>query len=289
MYDKVIIFSDYGLDDAVAAAYLLKTCKCKSIDIVAIAGNTTAENSLNNAVKLLHNSSKCEAKITLVDTTDEPQNYAHLPSIHGNDGMGDLFSDVEYPKDTIKFDKWLASIDPDSKPTIVSLGPATLVVPLIKKLNLFKDKNSNNSLENNIDTNIDNNINIKSKSNILMMGHNIDHEPNYMGEEFNFALDIENFEWCLKNTDCVVATLDTCRASTFNLAGKHALSDDLFAKLLNKSIHLATLRHSDNAYIYDYIAVRYLTTDEFEIVDKLDKRGNNVRMLNVKQEVDLLI
>jgi non-specific riboncleoside hydrolase len=254
--------SDYGLDDAVATAWLLDNNKWDSIDIVAIAGNTTADNSLNNAHKLLHQRGKLH-NVTLVDTVDQIQNYAHLPSIHGVDGMGDLYKDATRYANTVKFDTWLSNLDKNQTIDIASLGPATLVVPLLKHLDC-------------------------KCNDLLMMGHNIRHQPNYQGEEFNFALDIENFVWCLKHTDCKVATLDTCRDATFNLSGRRVSDNSMFGQLLNKSIELAELRHQDNAYVYDYIAVRYLVNNEFDIVQDVDTRGNKLNHLKVNCRVDLL-
>ncbi|MCL1945268.1 MAG: nucleoside hydrolase [Firmicutes bacterium] len=257
MNERLIIFCDYGLDDAVATCYLFNNNRWRSIDIVAIGGNTTATNSLNNAQKLIANYDGILPNITLVDTTDKIQFVAELPSIHGLDGMGDLYTDVASPMDTIAFDEWLSNLSYTNSIDIASFGPATLVVPVIQKLGI-------------------------DKCNILMMGHNINEVPNHLGEEFNFVLDIPSFEWCLNNTNCVVASLDTCRHPAYNLATKPMQGDSVLATLINKSIYLATLRHPDNAYIYDYIAARHLIVDEFKIDKAKDKRGNIVNLLRHK-------
>ncbi|MDR3022057.1 MAG: hypothetical protein LBU60_05240, partial [Clostridiales bacterium] len=76
MKDRLIIFSDYGLDDAVALIYLLDNRCYKNMDIVAVAGNTTAQNSLNNVQKLLANYDGDKSGLTIIDTTSEPQNFA---------------------------------------------------------------------------------------------------------------------------------------------------------------------------------------------------------------------
>jgi inosine-uridine nucleoside N-ribohydrolase len=176
--------------------------------------------------------------------------------------MGDLFECALSGLPISTYSVWLENFEPQNV-DIASLGPATLVPKVVKHLG-------------------------SSNCNVLLMGHLIKSVPNFKGEEFNFVLDIPNFEWCLKNTDCVVATLDTCRADTFNLAGKFAKGDSIFAKLLNTSIQFAQARHLDNAFVYDYIAVRYFVNKEFNTECVVDKRGNAFNQLIPKSSIDLL-
>jgi len=275
---RLIILSDYGLDDAVALVYLLKNNKWEKIDIVSIAGNVTAIQSFDNVQKLLANylqvvedknqtkvelnrqklqKEKLTQMITIVDTTDINQPFAQLPSIHGYDGMGDLYIKSTSKCKVQKWDEWMGQLDINAKYTIVSLGPATLVKPLISKLTNPKN------------------------SKLLLMGHCINAVPNYEGQEFNYKLDEDAFEWCIANTDCVVATLDTCRDEYFNLAKARVKSNcEIFDKFVNKAIELAVKRHADNCFIYDYIAVRYLIDKKnFEISVDQTKNGNFINHL----------
>ncbi|MCL2598941.1 MAG: nucleoside hydrolase [Firmicutes bacterium] len=289
MNKNLVIFSDYGLDDAVALIYLLDNNQYKHIDIVAIAGNTTAEASLSNLQKLLAHyfktdgavvRTKQEAKkeaerkknlqhsITIVDTVGIKQNFCELPPIHGADGMGDLYIDGISACKVIKYDAYMGitkdeqgrckdAFDPSVHYDIASFGPATLVKPFVERLTETK------------------------QSRVLLMGHLVSEEPNYEGEEFNYKLDELAFEWCLEHTDNVVATLDTCRNQFFNLAkAKLQTSSPVFDDLLGKAIELAVARHPDNAYVYDYIAARYLVEHgAFDIVPSKTKRGNTIQQL----------
>ena len=69
--DKIIIFSDYGLDDAAALAdIILHRDAFEKIDIVPIGGNVPTEVSLRNCLTLLGEYPYANDKITVVDTTD---------------------------------------------------------------------------------------------------------------------------------------------------------------------------------------------------------------------------
>lgn len=279
---NLIILSDYGLDDAVALIYLLDNNKWDKIDIVAIAGNSTAAKSLSNLQKLLANYWQVDEidtktddeikqekklkttlmqKITIVDTTDKQQPFTELPSIHGDDGMGDLFINSISNCKCIKWNEWIAGVDKDGIFDIVSLGPATLVKDVI------------------------NHLNDKDNSTLLMMGHCIDAVPNLQGEEFNYKLDEETFEWCINNTRCIIATLDTCRDEYFNLANAKIKSNSpIFDTVINKSIQLAVARHADNAFIYDYIACGYLINpNNFEVKVEKTRKGNHINHLKLKK------
>lgn len=254
---KLVILSDYGLDDACAGVYCLQNKQLfDGIDIVAIAGNTSAENSLANAKKLLANYEGDKTDVRLVDTTAVPQAYSHLPSIHGNDGMGDLLSVGDSDVPLVPYDDFFSALN--EKPFILfSLGPCTLTLQILQ--------------------------NYTPVQTVLMAGL-LQAEPNYNGMEFNQALDVSAYNACLTYPH-VVATLDTCRVPAFNLAGKRRGDNSLLSRLINRAEELAEARHPKNCYIYDYIAALYLTKPKnFAILQQKDRWGNVLSNLCLQTE-----
>lgn len=254
--NRLVILSDYGLDDAVALAHLLEhKSKWSGIDVVAIAGNTSAENSLHNAKKLLSNYTGDLSGVRLVDTTAKEQTYAHLPSIHGKDGMGDLLKMKELTVPVAAYADWLDTVADDI--SLVSLGPAPLALEVLGRAGGCP---------------------------LLIMGGMVKAVPNYEGYEFNQALDVKAFAELLKHPH-VVATLDTCRAGKFNLAFAEIKGRSLKSRLIRRAVKLAVTRHPDNCFIYDYIAVQYLTAPEiFDVIDIFDPWGNYLHELVVRPD-----
>lgn len=251
--ERLIILSDYGLDDAVALVYLLEhKDKFDGIDIVCVAGNCSALTSLTNAKKLLANFKGSKVGIRLIDTTAQKQVDVVLPSIHGNDSMGDLYTNTEHGVTLITYDEYKKCLPKSA--TVLSLGVLTITVDLIPRLKNYK---------------------------LVTMAGVVDEEPNYEGMEFNQALDVDAYNESLKY-DCVVATLDTCRANNFNL-GNYSNSDSgLFASLVNKSIELANARHMGRCFIYDFITALYLINPQMFICANVqDKWGNTVPQLKL--------
>ncbi|MCL2796640.1 MAG: nucleoside hydrolase [Firmicutes bacterium] len=279
MKKQLIIFSDYGLDDACALAYLLEHAdRFDGIDVVCIAGNAPAACSLSNAQKLVNSGqwtvdggqlrgqgseargqgsrARCphRAAVRLVSTNDFPQNYARLPSIHGEDGMGDLFPKPE-TIDAVPYAEWAKSL-PESV-IILSLGPCTVSLDVVKRLK-----------------------NLKASEHIVMGGM-VKAVPNHLGMEFNQALDPGSFNAQVKFPH-VIATLDTCRAPQFNLAVWRGKSDSLLHRLVNRANELAEARHPDNSYIYDLITALYLIEPQiFEARAVTDPWGNRLRELRL--------
>ena len=61
----------------------------------------------------------------------------------------------------------------------------------------------------------------------------------------------------------------------YRMAGKELKGNGLLAATLTKSRELASLRHPDNCYVYDYIAVQYLfSPQDFEADEVTDPDGN---------------
>ncbi len=251
---KTVLLCDYGLDDACATLKVLQERReGETVDIVAVGGNDSAQKSLTNAIKLLGLVGN-PSWVTLVDTTAIPQNHSYLPSIHGEDSMGDL---TEYPSDPVTpvpFDEWLRDVD--SHIRLVSLGPCKIT-------NLILDRIGEPDL-------------------LLIMAGNVAEEPNYEGYEFNHRIDISAFEQCVKHPH-VIATLDSCRTAAFNFSAvKHGESGEL-SRFLDRSVELAKQRHPDNSYVYDYICVSYLyEPQDWDTVSAVDADGNRLNMLKHK-------
>ncbi|MCL2798608.1 MAG: nucleoside hydrolase [Firmicutes bacterium] len=280
MKKRLIIFSDYGLDDACALVYLLGHAdRFDGIDVVCIAGNVPAERSLSNAHKLLAQADsgqwtvdrKGEGRfsisptasfspstpVRLVSTDDFPQKHVFLPSIHGKDGMGDLFS-ASAKTDAIPYAQWFNSL-PESA-VILSLGPCTVSLDVIKR---FKS--------------------VKGAEHVMMAGV-VGAEPNYLGMEFNQALDPESLAAQVKFPH-KIATLDTCRVRQFNLAGEKIRGGSLLCRLVNRAKELKDARHSDNSYVYDLIAALYLVEPQiFKARVAVDPWGNRLSELAIADE-----
>lgn len=243
---KLVLMCDYGLDDAAATLFVLDNRGETRVDILTIAGNSTAEQSYDNAKKLLSNYEGCIDGVRIIKTDMKKQNYCNLPSIHGNDGLGDFLKQKSLSVPELNYPEWIME---DEEIDLVSLGPCTLTKEIIQN---------------------------RKVCSLLIMAGNVCEEPNFNGYEFNHYLDKEGFEYCVKNYDGArVATLDSCRNQAFNLIGKELKGNGLLAATLTKSRELASLRHPDNCYVYDYIAVQYLfSPQDFEADEVTDPDGN---------------
>lgn len=248
---KTVMLCDYGLDDACATLKVIEERKDgDEIVLVAVAGNDSAQKSLDNAKTLVSNLKNANG-ITIVDTTDVVQNCAYLPSIHGKDSMGDVLELKNVPLSVVKFNEWLSTIDNDI--LLISLGPCAITKLILEK--------------------------IGDPKTLLIMGGNVNEEPNFNGYEFNHAIDIPAFAWCVKRPH-LIATLDSCRCKEYNFISRKFDDNTLLGKMLNRSIELARARHPDRSYVYDYICVSYLYEKEkWSVKSMTDSDGNKLNVL----------
>ncbi len=256
----LVIFADYGLDDACATAYILAhRTAWQAIDIVPVGGNVAAPRALRNAQKLLKAAAADGLDVSgirLIDSTALPQPACPLPSIHGADGMGDLFADGGQPfAQAVPYADWVQTL---ALPyTVLSLGPCTVPARFLRD------------------------VPVPPAGDIVMMGGCNAQEPNYNGYEFNEALDLAAFAAVLAYPH-VCATLDTCRAPVFNSIGARYGTARLIDRLMNKSIALAAARHPDRCYIYDYVAALALCHPErFTVQNVVQKSGAVMHELQV--------
>lgn len=248
---RYVFLCDYGLDDAVATIFFLEHRNGNdAVDILAIGGNSDADVSLRNAHTLLASYEGDLRGVRIVNTCAKQQTCAHLPSIHGEDGIGDILPVKKSGACEITYAEWMTEREPIY---VVSLGPCTLTAEILQR---------------------------KSVAGLLIMAGNVCEEPNFNGYEFNHYLDKVAFARCVNHPLALVATLDTCRAARFNLARTRFEGDKLIDRLANRAIELARARHPDNCYIYDYIAVQYIFTPEiFSQIKVKDCDGNVFTML----------
>ena len=253
MNRKFVLLCDYGLDDAVATIFLLDSRdKSDTVDIIPIGGNSEVTVAYRNAQTLLASYEGSVEGVRIVDTRGVAQPWAKLPSIHGEDGLGDILPVAESSVKVLSYDEW---INEDTAPFIlVSLGPCTMTEDILKR---------------------------KAVSELLIMAGCVAEEPNFNGYEFNHCLDIPAFERCVKYPH-KIATLDTCRTPLFNYADRIYEGKTLLERLTNRAIELAKARHPENCYIYDYITVNYLfNPDLFTEREMVDKDGNILTELKV--------
>ncbi len=244
---KLIVFADYGLDDAAATATVLRRhSRFDAIDIVAIGGNVPAEVSLRNCHTLLSYFPEALAKITVVDTTAEPQPSEYLADIHGNDGMGDLFDHTrKCAVKTMTYAQWLPTTD--GTELLLSLGPMTMVRPLMERHSTYFP---------------------------VIMGGRVRTAPNYHGYEFNHGLDRDAFAFCTKVPHAAI-TLDTVRTPALDMRLREVLGEDIHSQIVRADQRLSITRGEEGCFLWDDVAAAYLLWPErFRLDEEKDQDGN---------------
>lgn len=237
-YNRIIVYCDYGLDDAIATVHILKNSDMfERIDIVPIGGNVAADKAYKNAQTLLSEADKRglvdAKKIRIVDTRRVSQPSADIPDVHGGDGMGDVFAPQQSGVEVVPFDAFTAELDKNKTPErdcVLSLGPCT----------------------------VPNKIGYVPFCTILMGGAT-NEPPNYGKFEFNEALDPEAFSSFAKAATAV-ATLDTCHDEKFGF--DKMKSDELTNALLASYRGLCEKRGCKIFAVYDYCAALAVTNPE---------------------------
>lgn len=260
MSGKLIIFADYGLDDAAATISVIKKHeRFDKIDIVAIGGNVPAPISLRNCITLLNAMPDANSKITVVDTTNTPQRSEYLEEIHGKDGMGDFFSrniDISSLK-LMGYEQWLETLDGNE--ILLSLGPTTLVKPVLER---YRNKQ------------------------LVLMGGCVDTPPNFGEYEFNEAMDPEAFAFCVRFPH-VAVTLDTCRVPKLDMRRLKIDGPDVHSAIIRADQVLSVSRGEEGCYVWDDVAACYLLHPQrFSLVKKTDPHGNVINMAEYISEVE---
>ncbi len=250
MGKKLIIFADYGLDDAGATISIFnQRQQFDCVTLVPVGGNVPVEMSFDNAFTLVNLLAQEGEKITVVDTRRQKQTGEYMAEIHGKDGMGDIFpKNTDGTKvDLIDFETWLPTLSGDE--TVLSLGPMTLVKDFLQRY---------------------------PHCPLVLMGGCVREEPNFQGYEFNQALDPEAFAFCVKFPH-VAITLDTCRTEKLEMRRLHFPENDYHSQVLRADQRLSITRGEDGCYVWDDIAACYILYPErFALVEETDRQGNRL-------------
>lgn len=245
---KLVLFCDYGLDDAAATIDALSHAQSdgyEEVVLVAIGGNVPPTISLRNAIRLVANCDFDYPPVTVVDTTAEEQPFEFLASVHGGDGMGDLFQDKPFRANVLPFEEWLKGFGGEY--FLLCLGPMTLVPALLNKY---------------------------APKKFVFMGGNIAEEPNFHGYEFNHALDKEAFKQAVKFPH-VAVTLDSCRDPFFNIHDEEIEEDSLMQKIVHRFRDLTLMSGEKECYLWDDIAAKYLRHPNWFTVRYGEDRDGN--------------
>lgn len=239
-YNRVIIFSDYGVDDAAALLHILCNADMfEAIDVVPIGGNVDVDTAFRNAHTVLAAAGRDLKKVRIVDTRAIKQPFADIPEIHGSDGIGDFLQPKACAAPVVMFDDFKRELNNTAVPErdcVLSLGPCT--VPVLLGYTPF--------------------------CTVLMGGTTAD-EPNYGDYEFNEALDPDAFGK-YAYTATAVATLDTCHDKRFAFETMKT-GDELTDKFISRCVELCKARNVEKISVYDYVAALAVTCPErFEAV-----------------------
>lgn len=251
-YNRLIMFCDYGIDDAVATLHILAREEMFSaIDIVPIGGNVDASAAYRNAHTLLAAARADKSKVRIVDTRMKTQRSADIPLIHGGDGMGDLFPPAESEIPVVPFEAFKAELEREKAPDadcVLSLGPCTLPVALGYVPFCT-----------------------------VAMGGTVNEPPNYGDHEFNEAMDVSAFKE-FSFTATAVATLDTCHARAFSFES-FGFADPLCRSLFDRYAELCRARNAKET-VYDYVAALAVTDPELFDAERI-RRKDGVEFNNL--------
>lgn len=234
-YNRIIIFSDYGVDDAAALLHILGRAELfEAIDIVPVGGNVDVNTAFRNAHTVLAASGRDLAKVRIVDTRAIKQPYADIPEIHGSDGLGDFLQPAVCGASVVDFDAYRRELEMIAVPErdcVLSLGPCT--VPVLLGYTPFCT---------------------------VLMGGATKESPNYGDHEFNEALDVGAFKK-YAYTATAVATLDTCHDERFAFE-TFRTGDALTDKFISRCVELCKARKAEKIAVYDYVAALAVTDPE---------------------------
>ena len=127
----VVVDTDTGIDDALALLYLAGKAGIHISAITSVYGNTDTESALSNIARVLE---VAQLEETLVARGESSQivGQAKIASyVHGNDGLGDIWSDQMIPKNLAAVDAANLLVDLGNESPgyydLLLLGPLTNV------------------------------------------------------------------------------------------------------------------------------------------------------------------
>ncbi|MCH5161755.1 MAG: nucleoside hydrolase [Clostridiales bacterium] len=254
-YNRIIMFCDYGLDDAIATLHILKNADMfGSIDVVPIGGNVSVDTAFRNAHTLMHYAHADKKRVRIVDTRMIAQCAADIPDIHGKDGIGDILTPEKSDITVIDFDEFRAELKERADPAhdcVLSVGPCT--VPNMLGYVPFCT---------------------------VLMGGTVNEPPNYGDYEFNEGCDVAAFN-ALAYKATAVATLDSCHDKRFGF-DTFSMDDSLADSLINKYRDMCKERGAIVS-VYDYVAALAVThPDRFDVTRIKRNDGVELNQLRIK-------
>ncbi len=253
-YDRIILFCDYGVDDAVATLHILSHADMfGAIDIVPIGGNVPVQAAYRNAHTLLAAYGGDLSKVRVVDTRALKQPSADIPEIHGSDGLGDFLCPSQSKASVVDFDAFAADIAANAvheRDCVLSLGPCT--IPVMLGYVPFCT---------------------------VLMGGASEERPNYGEYEFNEALDVPAFKR-FAGEATAVATLDTCHDPAFGFETMRT-GDELTDKFITRCVELCKARGEEKIAVYDLAAAMAVTHPHLFEVRRL-RRSDGVEYNELK-------
>lgn len=274
---KIILYCDYGMDDAIATAHILsRASDYAKVYIVPISGNQPLKLTFENAFKILGEFEGGISNVVVVDTRSLAQPYTALPYIHGNDGVGDFLraQDVPYQSDitsdnaeneTVLWSRAVAPLACDSVVVKRYVVGGEAAVPVLT-LDAFKAELENNPCDDDVvlslgPCTVPKYVGYLPKRTVLMGGC-VTETPNFGKYEFNEALDPIAFKDYSARA-AAVAAMDVCHDKAFNIRSYSRRSGNLIDRLIARLNVIYEVRVQQDPCVhfvaYDLVAALYVT------------------------------
>jgi len=232
---KLLIFSDPGLDDALALIWLLKQNIADIIGLVPVAGNHNVNQVTRNMKEILINSNRFD--IPIYHTKNIEQKFHELPNIHGKDALGDFIPNKEHNNLVVKDFKYIYNDLTNIDYEIISIAPCTVLAEFLKNT-------------------------VVKPSKMTIMGGFENEIANFNGSEFNLGMDIPASDYVINYPHCSIdiITLDVTRQYylTKKIINKLDESNNecsFFKNACKVYMDLADKRGTKKAYPHDLTAI----------------------------------
>lgn len=166
---KIILDTDPGVDDAMAILLAINSPEIEIAALTVVAGNVVIEQGLQNALKLVSASKRCDIKVARGASRPLAQRLTTAEFFHGENGLGNIslpapscLPDAHFAPDLIIE---LVSKYPHEI-TLVPIGPLTnlalavakapAIVPLVKEVVLMGDGTTGGNVTAAAEANINN-------------------------------------------------------------------------------------------------------------------------------------
>lgn len=245
---NLMIFTDPGLDDAIALTWLLERLPGGvTVDIVAVAGNVPAEDALSNVCQIVSELPSVRADVYIWSSLSIEQNYEYNERIHGNAFQNKRQTSPLYRGDIME--DWHGE-EAQSDIDIIVIAACTVLKSLA-------DAGKINGI-----------------SRLVIMGGGV-RESNYHGLEFNQMMDPEAFNYILNRYSSIaeVVSLESCRRPAYDClsldTGEFENADSLLLSYIDSYKNNAIERNAARCIPYDLIAfLVYLKKELFTFEKK---------------------